>query len=157
MNNSWRDQIEQAETALATKARYRGKGVGKRGGWDKGVPRGKRGELHVTSGMFVPAHTEADEERVRRQIQHEKDIRRELPAIDFLDQIGIKYPEQHEQNIRKLSNLPTYQLEALRNMVNEGLGKIAQERNLSLRERKGLGSWETNLLWVQRLLNEFER
>ena len=40
MNDSWRDRIEQTETALATKARYRGKGVGKRGGWDKGVPRG---------------------------------------------------------------------------------------------------------------------
>lgn len=41
-NQDWRDQIEQAEIALATKAHRRGKGAG-RGGQDKGTPHRKKG------------------------------------------------------------------------------------------------------------------
>lgn len=55
-SGDWRDQIEQVESALATKERYRGKGVGKRGGWDKGVPRGKR----AAHDMFGNNQTKTD-------------------------------------------------------------------------------------------------
>jgi hypothetical protein len=136
---------------------------GAKRGWET-RRRGGQSQVKVSRGSFVPAHTQADEERVKADMKAFAEFKQKYPFMtkfgeamghkqDNPNSMGTLYPENSNDYIEKLSKLPTDKFKELVNLKEKFINDFTADSKKPYAERDKHFGLKSNNDWADRVFN----